>query len=78
MSPKVNRLFLKSLTYGLMHICGAIAVAYVITGNLYVALGIGLVEPIVQIFIFAFHESLWEHKSFWQTVCTALKAGKCP
>lgn len=77
MSHKIpTRLLAKSGTYGIMHICGAIGVAYVLTGDFYVALGIGLVEPVVQVFIFAFHESLWEHKGFWQSVRSAIKIGK--
>lgn len=75
MSPDATRLIIKSITYGIMHICGAVSVAYVMTGNIYIALGVGLVEPIVQIFIFAFHESLWEHKNFWQTVRNAIRSG---
>lgn len=76
MSRDGLKLIVKSGTYGVMHICGAIAVAYLMTGNLQIALGIGLVEPIVQIFVFAFHESLWEQKSFWQSIRNAIKIGK--
>ena len=76
MSRDGLKIIVKSGTYGVMHICGAITVAYVMTGNLNVALGIGLVEPIVQVFVFALHESLWEQKSFWQSVRGAIKIGK--
>lgn len=54
------RLFAKTATYGVLHICVATAVAYVLTGNLIVALGIGLIEPLVQTVFFTLHEWAWE------------------
>ncbi len=56
------RILLKTLSYGLMHICVAICVAYLLTGNFLIALSIGLIEPIVQTFFFSAHEYLWEKK----------------
>ena len=56
------RLMLKTTTYGLMHLCIATAVAYAITGNLAMALSIGIIEPFVQTFAFAGHDWLWEKK----------------
>lgn len=55
------RLFLKTISYGVIHIIIATAVAFTLTGNLAVALGIGLLEPIVQTFVFSIHDWLWEH-----------------
>lgn len=54
------RLVLKTTTYGITHIAVATAVAYAITGNLAMAIGIGLIEPIVQTGVFALHDYLWE------------------
>lgn len=54
------RLVLKTTSYGITHIIVATAVAYAITGNLAMALGIGLIEPIVQTGVFALHDYLWE------------------
>lgn len=54
------RLVYKTISYGLTHIIVATAVAYAITGNLAMALGIGLIEPIVQTGVFALHDYLWE------------------
>ncbi len=54
------RLAAKTFTYAILHVCVATAVAYTLTGNLAVALGIGLIEPVVQTFVFALHEHLWE------------------
>lgn len=50
---------LKPLTYGIMHLAVAIIVAYVLTGNWAVALGIGLIEPMVQTVFYTFHENVW-------------------
>ena len=50
---------LKPFTYGLMHLVVAITVAFTLTGNLAIALGIGLVEPLVQTVAYTFHEKAW-------------------
>lgn len=58
----MNRTLMKTGTYGLMHLCVAIAVAYALTRNWGLALAVGVVEPIVQTFAFALHERLWARK----------------
>lgn len=50
----------KTLSYSLMHLTVAIAVAYALTQNWRAALAIGLIEPIFQTMAFAFHEKVWE------------------
>lgn len=50
----------KTLTYSLMHLTVAITVAYVLTGNLALALGIGMIEPLVQTVAYSVHERIWE------------------
>ncbi len=54
------RLALKTGSYGIVHIAVATSVAYALTGDLAIALGIGLLEPIVQTVVFAIHERIWE------------------
>jgi len=56
----VMRLALKTVSYGFTHIAVATAVAYVLTGNLTAAIGIGLIEPIIQTGVFTIHELLWK------------------
>jgi uncharacterized membrane protein len=51
--------FLKVATYGAMHFCVAIAVAFALTGDIRLALAVGIVEPIVQTVAFAVHERIW-------------------
>ena len=54
------RLAMKTGSYGIVHIGVATGVAYALTGDLAIALGIGLIEPIVQTVVFAIHERVWE------------------
>ncbi|MAK64784.1 MAG: hypothetical protein CMF75_08640 [Maricaulis sp.] len=49
----------KTATYALMHLCVAMTVAFVLTGNWRAALAIGLVEPFVQTFAYSLHERVW-------------------
>lgn len=55
------RLFFKTVSYGITHVCVAVAVSYFITRNLQMALSIGVVEPIIQAGVFALHDYLWEY-----------------
>ncbi len=54
------KLMMKTASYGITHVAVAITVAYLITGNLALALGIGLIEPIVQTIVYAIHERVWQ------------------
>ena len=56
------RLALKTASYGITHISVATAVAYILTGDLTAAIGIGLIEPIIQTGVFTLHELLWESR----------------
>jgi uncharacterized membrane protein len=51
--------WLKTTTYGAMHLMVAMAVAYALTGSWKIALGIGLIEPAVQTVFYSLHERLW-------------------
>lgn len=62
MDEKTMRLLLKTISYGIIHILVAITIAYLMTGSLVIALGIGVIEPVVQTFVFAAHDFLWEGK----------------
>jgi uncharacterized membrane protein len=55
-----KRIFAKTTTYGLMHIVIAFCVAWVVSGDLRVAIGISLIEPFIQIIGFGLHEHVWE------------------
>ncbi|MDT7929737.1 DUF2061 domain-containing protein [Tepidimonas sp.] len=50
---------LKTATYYVLHITVAAAVAYAVTGNLWAALTLSLLEPTVQAVAYFFHERAW-------------------
>ncbi len=50
---------LKTVTYAIMHLVVAVGVAFALTQSWTIALGIGLIEPIVQTVFYAFHERVW-------------------
>ncbi len=52
----------KTLSYAVMHLVVAIAVAYVLTSDWRKALAIGIIEPIVQTFAFALHDRWWSRR----------------
>ncbi len=54
------RLLAKTISYGIVHVVVATSVAYALTGDFTTALGIGLIEPFVQTFVFSLHDWLWE------------------
>lgn len=56
----IKPVFTKTATYGLMHIVIAFCVAWVVSGDIRVAIGISLVEPFIQIFGFFLHEKAWD------------------
>ena len=49
----------KPLTYSAMHLCVAIAVAYALTRDWRIALGVGVIEPMVQTVAYMLHEKAW-------------------
>ncbi len=49
----------KTATYSVMHMVVAMGVAFALTGSWVVALGIGLIEPIVQTIAYHLHEKAW-------------------
>ena len=46
-----------------MHFCVAVAVAYVVTGSWVAALGVGVIEPIIQTFAYTLHERAWARRA---------------
>ena len=50
---------MKTVTYGVMHLIVAVAVAFAITQDIRQALAIGIIEPLVQMVFFAIHDRVW-------------------
>ena len=58
-----QRMFKKTLSYYIMHITVAMIVGYFVTGSLWMAITLSLVEPTVQAVAYFFHERIWDKKS---------------
>ena len=54
-----RRMLMKTGSYYLLHIVVAAAVAYAVTGNLWAAITLSLLEPTVQAVAYFFHERAW-------------------
>ncbi len=63
----------KTGSYCVLHITVATAVAYALSGDWRVAIGIGLIEPLVQTAVFYMHESAWESSSFRDRIAHAVR-----
>lgn len=57
--PRLGIRALKPVTYSLMHLTVAISVAYALTGDWRIALGVGMIEPMVQTVAYMLHEKAW-------------------
>ena len=57
------RFLAKTMSYGLMHIVVTFCVGLFITGEIHLAVGISLLEPLVQIGFFSLHEYIWEKRN---------------
>lgn len=55
-----QRTIKKTFSYYIMHITVAAVVAYLVTGNIWMAVTLSMLEPTVQAFAFFFHERVWE------------------
>lgn len=49
----------KPVTYSAMHLMVAVSVAYALTQDWRIALGVGIIEPMVQTVAYVFHEKAW-------------------
>ena len=59
-NPLLMRQIAKTGSYSAMHLLVAVTVAYVLSGDWRIALGIGIVEPLVQTVAYTVHERVWE------------------
>lgn len=65
----------KTSTYAVMHFCVAVSVAYALTWDIRIALGIGLIEPLVQTAAYAVHERGWAR---WSAAASPVGQGTSP
>jgi uncharacterized membrane protein len=57
--PRFRATAFKPITYSLMHLSVAVTVAYVLTRDWRIALGVGVIEPMVQTVAYMVHEKAW-------------------
>ena len=55
----MSRKLIKTGTYSVMHLVVAVTVAYALTRDWHIALGVGIIEPLVQTLAYSIHETLW-------------------
>jgi uncharacterized membrane protein len=56
---RLRRTAFKTLTYSIMHLGVAVSVAYALTQDWRIALGVGIIEPMVQTVAYVIHERAW-------------------
>lgn len=56
---KLRPTALKPVTYSIMHLAVAVSVAYALTRDWRIALGVGIIEPMVQTVAYMLHEKAW-------------------
>ncbi|WP_298142706.1 DUF2061 domain-containing protein [uncultured Acinetobacter sp.] len=57
-----QRMFKKTLSYYIMHITVALLVGYFVTGSIWMAMTLSVLEPTIQAVAYFFHERVWEKK----------------
>lgn len=50
---------LKTITFAILHFGVAFGVAYALTGSIGISGAVALIEPLVNTFVFYFHEKAW-------------------
>lgn len=58
-----QRTLKKTFSYYIMHITVAMLVGYIVTGSIWMAMTLSLLEPTVQAVAFFIHERIWEKKA---------------
>lgn len=58
-----QRMFKKTFSYYIMHITVAMLVGYFVTGSIWMAITLSLLEPTVQAVAYFIHERFWEKKA---------------
>ena len=58
-----QRMFKKTLSYYIMHITVAMLVGYFVTGSLWMAITLSLLEPTIQAVAYFIHERVWDKKA---------------
>lgn len=58
-----QHMFKKTLSYYVMHITVAMLVGYFVTGSIWMAMTLSILEPTIQAVAYFFHERVWDKKN---------------
>ena len=58
-----QRMFKKTLSYYIMHMTVAMLVGYFVTGSIWMAMTLSILEPTIQAVAYFFHERIWDRKN---------------
>ena len=72
-----RRMLMKTGSYYVLHIVVAAAVAYAVTGNLWAAITLSLLEPTVQAIAYFFHEKAWNAADRKEQAKHPVQPGSC-
>lgn len=61
---KKRRSLVKSLSWRLLSVVVTVSVAWIITGNTYIAAGIGSADALIKLGIYYLHERFWGRLKF--------------
>ena len=59
-----KRTFVKTLTWRITASLTTFIIAWILTGDLLIGISIGSIEAIVKIFLYYFHERIWNNISW--------------
>jgi len=59
---KIDKAFLKTVTYRIVSLTSMIVIAYIFTGNIFASTGIGIVDFFGGALLYYIHERIWERK----------------
>jgi len=54
----------KSISWRILASCDTILISYLITGSIAIAASIGSIEVLTKMFLYYFHERVWDRISF--------------
>ena len=66
MKDKKCRSLLKAITWRVVAVFITFFVSFILTGKIILATAIGLVDSFIKIFVYYFHERVWEAVNFWR------------
>jgi len=64
MTDKKRKSFIKAISWRIIAIIITIIVSFIITGEVLIATSIGLLDSLIKIFAYYYHERIWNGTNF--------------